>query len=568
MIMDQEQNRGEYIRIRQLRKKLRQIEVLERLSRSLNSEESAKVVKKNVFREELQSLLKRLPVEHDQDHIPTALIVSTENNVNDSLDSSGEFDISEIQVEDNVVSSESKPDKEELSDDMIETAGVKRTHDERLDQVSPSPVPVEPKKLKTANNQISESSSSSEIKNLQRIWGSSEFSVQELTGHNDIITAVVADGHIVVTSSRDTTVKVWNPDKPTEQEVFSLRGHNGAVTCLVLLSKSDSDELSRYLGLIGSHRLALSGGTDCSIILWSLTTGELKKSIYTFNTVTCVAYMQPEICYVTATDGGKLQIWDAIAGTLIRSLTAYDDGYTCMKAEGSLLYTASNEGIIQVWEMLDRNLTQRFSMDELELPEGSDVILRTVRCMEVRDDWVYYGDDGPNIKAFNWKTKKVKKFSNHIGAWGATDAIAGNGQEIISSSYNLDESKGHLNVRLYPGGNYVCSLDDGATDRICCMAFTYTSFGNLRIATGGSVLKIWDIYQPPFAGRRHAHKGKPFLKPMYVKFYEKKACQSDYESSDVSDTSESEDAKGRYMKTYIPTEITDKPTIWRYCSIL
>lgn len=62
------------------------------------------------------------------------------------------------------------------------------------------------------------------------------------------------------------------------------------------------------------------------------------------------------------------------------------------------------EGIIKIWEVQDRDLKVMFSLEDLELPNGVEVILRMVRCMEVWENWVFYGDDGPNIKAFNWKT--------------------------------------------------------------------------------------------------------------------------------------------------------------------
>lgn len=86
-------------------------------------------------------------------------------------------------------------------------------------------------------------------------------------------------------SSRDTTVKVWNSD--SGKELYSLRGHKGSVTCLILLRDDHSDELSRYLGLAGSHRLALSGACDSTIILWSVTTGKCCYTLILYNYRLC-----------------------------------------------------------------------------------------------------------------------------------------------------------------------------------------------------------------------------------------------------------------------------------------
>ena len=37
-----------------------------------------------------------------------------------------------------------------------------------------------------------------------------------------------------------------------------------------------------------SDKLALSGSTDCSVRLWCLNSGETLRSIYTYNSVTCL----------------------------------------------------------------------------------------------------------------------------------------------------------------------------------------------------------------------------------------------------------------------------------------
>jgi len=561
------EDRGDYLDIRKLRKKLRQIENLERLSRPLNEEEALKISKKSDFRERLQHVLSQFPPRlKSQDVMPTAILIAgVEPEVH-----------SPVSIEVALAQDSEVPIKTEHDDALKRPIEARENDSIEGDTLSRhSSRPSSPKRIKKEECAASReklqqkepiTSGAQNATNLELIWRSSEFTVHNLEGHNDIISAVAADGNLVVTASRDTTVKVWNSD--SHKEVFSLRGHTGSVTCLILLCKEHSDELCRYLGLASSHRLALTGANDSTIILWSVTTGELKKSIYTFNTVTCAAYIQPEVCFITATDGGKLQIWDAVSGTMLRSLTAYDDSYTCMKAFGSNLYTAASDGIIKIWEVRDRDLTKKFSMDDLVLPGGTEIILRTVQGLEVYEDWVYFGDEGPNVKAFNWKNGEVKKFVNHLCEWGSTDGIACTGQELITSSYNLDEAKGYLNVRLYPQGQYLCSMDDGQTGRICCMAHTSNGGGSLRIITGGTELKVWDILQAPQSGRKSNYKGELLLKTLYIPYYNKEAEQSEYESSEGDTEEDSDSSSGRYERTYIPIEIKNSSSIWSYCSIL
>lgn len=557
--------KGDFLEARKLRKKLRQIEHLERLSRPLNQEEVDKVSRKAEFREKLQRILSQLPLsDKGQDTIPTALLIHDIENLPSSPsveDQQGALNLNEIYE---------LGQTEKVSEESMKRQLDKSASGPSASNSSPPPSPKRLKKSKSRDERTSTvkvGKRETDVTDLQKIWRTSKFSVRTLKGHNDIISAVAADGNLILSASRDTTVKVWNAE--TEDVAFSLRGHKGSITCLVLLGKSDSDELSRYLGLATSHRLALSGAYDSTIILWSVTSGEMKKSIYTFNTVTCAAYVQPEVCFITATDGGKLQIWDAVSGTMLRSLTAYDDAYTCISAVENYLYTASSEGIIKIWDVTDRDLKEKFSMDDLELPTGTEIILRTVHCIETYKEWVFYGDDGPNVKAFNWKTGEIMKFRNHTCEWGSSDSIVCTGQELISSSYNLDEAKGHMNVRLFPSGQYVCSLNDGQTGRIYSLAHTMNGDGNLRLVTGGLELKIWDILQAPHCGRRDVQCDGPLLEPTYIPYYDKEADQSEYDSSDVdTDFEDSDCTDGPYEKTYIPIEVTNSPSIWSYCSIL
>ena len=51
---------------------------------------------------------------------------------------------------------------------------------------------------------------------------------------------------------------------------------------------------------------------------------------------------------------------------------------------------------------------------------------------------LYYGDDGCNIKAVDWKNGRLRKIANHAEDIGFTDAVAVAGDLLVASTYDID----------------------------------------------------------------------------------------------------------------------------------
>ena len=86
--------------------------------------------------------------------------------------------------------------------------------------------------------------------------------------------------------------------------VTSFRGHSGAVTGARFLPPESS---VRILGDNGDQGpLVVSASVDCSVRVWSVTTGQCIRSHYTYNSVTRLELAPLHDASVTVTDGGKL----------------------------------------------------------------------------------------------------------------------------------------------------------------------------------------------------------------------------------------------------------------------
>ncbi|XP_059364604.1 uncharacterized protein LOC132103489 [Carassius carassius] len=191
-----------------------------------------------------------------------------------------------------------------------------------------------------------------EFKSRKQTWEKAKFRLRSLEGHSDITTCVVAVDNLVISGSRDTTVKVWHV--PTATEQCNLGGHSGGVTCLSAPPPEYCRRLAHAFDLADRERFVLSGSTDCCVRIWALSSGQCVKSIYTFNAVSSLCFIpEGEGFIVTGSDAGKLQVWSWRSQENCQSVNAHLDTVTTLQSQGPLLFSGSTEGCVCVWEVSD-----------------------------------------------------------------------------------------------------------------------------------------------------------------------------------------------------------------------
>uniref|UniRef100_A0A8C5MYB3 Uncharacterized protein n=1 Tax=Leptobrachium leishanense TaxID=445787 RepID=A0A8C5MYB3_9ANUR len=240
--------------LRKLRKKLRQIENLEHLQRELNASEITKVLQKLDLRRQVEQLL--------------ALGAEVKPLVRHA------------------------PPEEEQKPTACTSQSTRRTETLKLKPQSPPTNGAPKKTLKIP-----------ETSPLQ----SSAFLVHHLEGHSDLVTCVLIHGTSLISGSWDTSVRVW--DIPSCSEQRTLCGHTGAVTSLTLLSLG-GETLDPDIWPPDEEFVA-SGSSDCSIIVWSLTTGRPLFSVYTYSEVTSLVNV-PKTQLVISGSGEWYHSWFVI----------------------------------------------------------------------------------------------------------------------------------------------------------------------------------------------------------------------------------------------------------------
>ncbi|XP_062581129.1 F-box/WD repeat-containing protein 7-like isoform X2 [Saccostrea cucullata] len=520
------------LEIRKLRKKLRQIENLERKEGDLLDEELTKISKKTEIREQLLQLL--ATAEDDNESFEASTQSNVTNNSNGSSDTQ-DFEMSAVNI--TVVTPENEEDDsyvdvESVDVDMVEEVSTPRSTDfhPQVEEVSStanvsprkneadltpergaqieqnSPYQVSPResihsdndqgrippkeKTKTKKSKKTKNESEESPPVSVSSWREGMFYLTELEGHNDLITDSDIQGTTLVTASRDTTIKMWNLEEM--REVRSFGGHTGSVNTVVLLSAESTAKICEVSGLPQTEgRIIISGSTDCSFKLWCSATGKILRSTYTFSPVTRVVYHPVAEVFITGSDGGKLEMWDIHSGKSVQSLHAFEDSVSALQVNDICLYAASVEGLIKVYEIRDKHFICVFESGNVRSTDGSYLCCRGIRGMAVRDDVIYYGDDGTNVKALSWKSGLVHKLGNHNEDFGITDSLDITDDILISSAFCLDTGLGYINVRNSDGEKYLASLNDGETDRImsvCCSKMAEDAFA---VVSAGVQLKVW-----------------------------------------------------------------------------
>eukprot|EP00105_Crassostrea_gigas_P022782 XP_011442426.1 PREDICTED: F-box/WD repeat-containing protein pof1-like [Crassostrea gigas] len=320
------------------------------------------------------------------------------------------------------------------------------------------------------------------------------------------------------------------------REVRSLGGHTGGVNAVVLLPTSSSKNICKKAGFPSTKgQLILSGSSDCSFKLWCSATGEVRRSTYTFSPVTCVGYHNSASVIITGSDGGKLETWDVQSSKSLQSLRAFADSVSGIQIHETHVFVSSLDGIIKVYEVNSQQLQCVFESEGTRSTDGSALCCRGIRGMTISNGLVYYGDDGPNVKALNWKSGLVHKLGNHNEEFGITDSLACCEGLLLASAFCLDKGLGYINVRSAEGEKYFCSLDDGETDRIMSICSSKLS-DSWVIISAGVQLKVWN----QTSNARYIRPDARRVKPSYYLGLTKSPRHSDVESDLESSASESE----------------------------
>ncbi|KAM7325780.1 hypothetical protein ACRRTK_016033 [Alexandromys fortis] len=178
---------------------------------------------------------------------------------------------------------------------------------------------------------------------------------QTLRGHTGAVLCLVLDvsSHTAFTGSTDATVRAWDILSGEQLRVF--REHQGSVICLEL-----------------TDRLLYTGSADRTVKCWLADTGERVRtfpahrhsvSALKYHAGTCggpipgevTARKGPVYCCVSTVFTGSgdacARAFDAQSGVLQRVFRGHTFVINCLQVHGQVLYTASHDGALRLWDV-------------------------------------------------------------------------------------------------------------------------------------------------------------------------------------------------------------------------
>lgn len=288
---------------RKLRKLLRQIEHLQLLTRPLNDEEKAKLAKRVYYRERLNELTSiyrkgELYADSTFDTEPSLTSAEASRCEVEQICDEEEEDEQEQPNE----SSSALPAAGESDIDMLTSklSGIV------IDEQQSAPAAAEVKQTATETKSTAPVQPPVAVKKKPVKPKVTYDFASNQNVHEDLILSVDVNVQfgLVVTGSRDTTVKLWQIDSNDTQLVHSFGGHRSSVTMVKFFSRLNFNQVLDNLRKTGDDEdlldtlanfdssdyrrpLVVSSSLDCSIRLWCVEDANptCVKEFYLYNPI-------------------------------------------------------------------------------------------------------------------------------------------------------------------------------------------------------------------------------------------------------------------------------------------
>ncbi len=145
------------------------------------------------------------------------------------------------------------------------------------------------------------------------------------------------DGEILVTGSY-RKIKVWRRMGDETELKHSVSAHSHVVSCLCLSSDS---------------KILVSGSRDQSVKIWNLETGELFRILKGHSDGVCAVALSPDGKIIASGSIDKtIRLWHLESGELLAKFIGHTDTVTGLTftASGEMLVSASLDKTIKIWQ--------------------------------------------------------------------------------------------------------------------------------------------------------------------------------------------------------------------------
>lgn len=183
------------------------------------------------------------------------------------------------------------------------------------------------------------------------------------------------DSHLVVTGSRDTTLRLW--DALSGRCIHTFRGHRGAIRCVqftganVVSGSYDctvrlwcirtgncvrvlNGHKNRVYTLLYDGCHIISASLDTTIRVWDARTGALKQLFCGHRSLTSeMAYGYNQGILVSSNADETIRVWNLETGECIHTLSGrhkHQSAVTCVQLTRHFIISSSDDGTVKLWD--------------------------------------------------------------------------------------------------------------------------------------------------------------------------------------------------------------------------
>ncbi|MBN1803332.1 MAG: WD40 repeat domain-containing protein [Candidatus Lokiarchaeota archaeon] len=235
-----------------------------------------------------------------------------------------------------------------------------------------------------------------------RIWDrNTKECIKKLYGHEDIVKGLAIDKKYLVSCSLDRTIRVW--DRSDYSCKYVLRGHEAGVECVDL-----------------SKDLIASGSSDTTIKLWNVNTGELIRTLDGHSRIVSSVKIRKNLLYSGSWDH-YINTWSIASGEVLSSFEAHFDAIDAIDVNADYIVSCDQSRLIRIWDR-----------DTHELIDELNKHYRMVMDLEIKGNRLYSCSQDATILVWDLGTGiLLKRLEGHEDA---IMSIAIDGNTLVSAS--------------------------------------------------------------------------------------------------------------------------------------
>lgn len=211
---------------------------------------------------------------------------------------------------------------------------------------------------------------------LSKRWRKGHVNTRYLTGHDDSVYCLVWVGpNLIVSGSRDRSIKLWDLSKQKDALVLTKTHHDGSVLCLrasndmkwmvsgssdstcLIWSLPDFEQKNRLIGHAGGvldicivGDMIVSSSRDATIRVWDKNQGtEIRRLVGHAGPVNALGSNGGLV--VSASGDTTLKLWDIETGNCLKTLAGHTRGLACVRFDGNLIYSGGQDNKLKVWDV-------------------------------------------------------------------------------------------------------------------------------------------------------------------------------------------------------------------------